>query len=246
MASTGIARLYREGPPGQPLVRLDLDPADFQSDLPEQHWHVVYENADQGMTVGVWTTTDMQEAFGPYPGDEFMILLEGDVSILDADGAATIAREGEAFLVHNTSPVSWKQEGFCRKFFVIYDPPGAGGEPKHGVVLLDRDALVTRLEDADPSAAGTEFAHRTATDFVSADGRMTSGLSDATGTDVTDHVLQSHKMIWMVSGEARLAEGGSEPMILKPGDVVFIPAGTVCSWACAGEGMFVHCTVQPG
>lgn len=33
-----VIRLLPDGVPGQGLEPIDLDPADFQSDLPEQRW----------------------------------------------------------------------------------------------------------------------------------------------------------------------------------------------------------------
>jgi len=87
-----VIRLQADGPEGVGLEKMELDPADFQSELPEQHIHVYYEDADLGLSVGVWTTTTMQEAFGPYPGDEFMWVLEGQVSMVDADERPTPIR----------------------------------------------------------------------------------------------------------------------------------------------------------
>jgi len=80
---------------------MELDPADFQSELPEQHIHVYYEDADLGLSVGVWTTTTMQEAFGPYPGDEFMWVLEGQVSMVDADENEILVKAGETFCIRD-------------------------------------------------------------------------------------------------------------------------------------------------
>lgn len=90
---------------------LDLDADDFQSDLPEQHWHLYHENMLLNLIVGVWTTTSMQEKFGPYPGDEFMCILEGQVEMIDREGGKTLIKEGQAFCVRNGVPVSWKQMG---------------------------------------------------------------------------------------------------------------------------------------
>ena len=67
----------------------------------------------------------MQEAFGPYPGDEFMWVLEGQVAMIDGDGKATHIRQGETFCIRNGIPISWKQLGFLRKFYMTYDDPKA-------------------------------------------------------------------------------------------------------------------------
>jgi uncharacterized cupin superfamily protein len=59
----------------------------------------------------------MQEAFGPYSGDEFMWVLEGQARMMNADDVAIVINQGESFYIRNAIPISWKQEGFLRKFF---------------------------------------------------------------------------------------------------------------------------------
>ena len=86
MTTCKIIPLEYDGPAGVGLSMLDLDAADFESDLPEQHWHLYHENMPLNLIVGVWTTTSMQEKFGPYPGDEFMCILEGQVEMIDRFG----------------------------------------------------------------------------------------------------------------------------------------------------------------
>ncbi len=88
-------------PDGQPIVRtgilriepdralmepLDLEPDAFQSPLPVQHYHLIFEDEEIGLAVGIWDTTSMQEAFGPYPGDEFITVLDGGFEMVDAEG----------------------------------------------------------------------------------------------------------------------------------------------------------------
>ena len=97
---------------------MHLEPEEFQSKIPVQHIHVYYEDETLGLSVGVWDTTSMQEVFGPYPGNEFMWVLEGQVSMIDGDDNATVIKKGQTFCVRNAIPVSWKQEGFLRKFYM--------------------------------------------------------------------------------------------------------------------------------
>ena len=64
-----VYRLERNGPADTGMPEMTCNPEDFASDLPTQTLHVYYDDEDLGMNVGVWTTSPMQEAFGPYPGD---------------------------------------------------------------------------------------------------------------------------------------------------------------------------------
>ena len=79
---TGILRID----PESQLEALVLDPDAFQSPLPVQHYALIFEDEDIGLAVGIWDTTTMQEAFGPYPGDEYITVLDGGFAMVDAAG----------------------------------------------------------------------------------------------------------------------------------------------------------------
>lgn len=106
MTGAKIIRLEARGPPDQAMERLEIDPAAFAPPPEEQYWSSK-------------TPTDMQEAIGPCPGDEFMMILKGRVATLDGAGSETVVKAGEVFAVTNGASVSWKQVGPCRKFFLI-------------------------------------------------------------------------------------------------------------------------------
>ena len=72
-----VIRLDTHGPAATGMPEMKCKPEDFASGLPTQTLHVYYNDDDLGFSVGVWTTSPMREAFGPYPGDEFIWLLEG-------------------------------------------------------------------------------------------------------------------------------------------------------------------------
>ena len=150
-----IIRLESLGPANTGMAQMQLNPKDFQSELPVQHMHVYYEDETLGLSVGVWDTTSMQEAFGPYPGDEFMWVLDGSVRMIDADGKQTLVNQGESFCIRNAIPISWKQEGFLRKFFMIYTDPNSKDtlieSAVGGVKVLDPVVLANGLKLMDSS-----------------------------------------------------------------------------------------------
>lgn len=122
MSGTTAIRLSPDGPEGVGLERMTLDPADFDAFPDEQRIHVYSEDQRLNLAVGIWTPTDMQDAFGPYPGDEFMVVLEGRVEMLEAAGNATPIETDQAFGVRNAVPLSWRQTGFLRRAFMLISP----------------------------------------------------------------------------------------------------------------------------
>jgi hypothetical protein len=241
-----VYRLERDGPAGTGLERLTLDPAAFQSALPEQHVHIYFQEAALGLTVGVWTTTSMQEAFGPYPGDEFMCILEGRVVMVDGARGETAVETGQTFCVRNAIPISWKQVGFLRKFYMTYAPPGvptprlttAAG----GVIVLDAEALSGRLRvTPDPVLPG-----RNAIAFTNADGRFQVGLREMEALPSAMQPYPAHEITQVLAGELTVTDQAGEQHHFGPGDVCFIPRGTVVRIEAAGplRTFFARLTVD--
>ena len=237
-----IIRFEKDGPAGTGLAKMDLDPADFQSDLPEQHVHLYYEDEDVGLTLGVWTTTDMQEAFGPYPGDEFMWLLEGQVAMVDGDGGETVVKQGQTFCIRNAIPTSWKQIGFLRKFFMTYDDPKAAtpdiASADGGVMVLDGVALKSGMEkmgSTDPfEIDGDAPVQHDNIVFTNDAGNMFVGMWDSTAFQSEMKPFPCHEFVQLLEGEVTITEGDGTSYDFKAGDVFFIPEGTVCSWNASG------------
>lgn len=237
-----VVRLERNGPGDNGLSKMELDPADFQSDLPEQHLHVYFGDEALGLTVGVWTTTDMQEAFGPYPGDEFMWVLEGNVAMIDGDGKETHVKEGQTFLIRNAIPTSWKQVGFLRKFFMTYADPNAPTpeieSADGGVLILDPDALeagLTKMDTTDPFEISDETpVQRDNILFTNDAGNMFVGMWDSTAFESEMNPFPSYEFVQLLEGEVTITEEDGTAHHFTAGDVFFIPMGTVCSWKTDG------------
>ncbi len=248
-----IHRLEREGPAGTGLARMTLDPKDFQSQLPQQHVHVYFQDAALGLTVGVWTTTSMQETFGPYPGDEFMCILEGRVAMADGDGCETLVHAGQSFCIRNAIPISWKQVGFLRKFYMTYAPPGVPTPElttaEGGVVVLDAAALEMGMTfDSSTGQAATGDGaplERTSTAFTNAAGNFRVGLRAATAFQGSMRPSPAHEMRRMLAGELTVTEESGRLHQFVAGDVFFIPQGTVCSWHASAPVRTFYARLAP-
>ena len=252
MTTCKIIPLEYNGPAGVGLSVLDLDAADFESDLPEQHWYLYHENMPLNLIVGVWTTTSMQEKFGPYPGDEFMCILEGQVEMIDREGETTLIKEGQTFCVRNGVPVSWKQNGFLRKFFITYSPkaqPGFGlSSDEKGVFVLNQDELGAKLQNLDaPFPYESDGAHPTqknATLFVNDTGNMHVGMWESTAFKSKMKAFPYNEFVQLLAGGISVTEQDGNKHEFSAGDVFFVPQGTVCSWQFTGNVSKFYCRVD--
>ena len=236
MTKTGVIRFEPNGPVGDGLQPMEVDPAGFApgSDVPEQTIHAYFSDESIGLTVGVWTTTGMTEKPGPYPGDEFMYLLEGRLDMV-SDAETVPVETGQSFAVRNGIPVSWTQEApFLRKFFLLlHDEKKAVPEidsAKGGVVVMDPVALEGKLAPEAESLGGG--AQRDAPAFTNDDGTMFVGMWETTPFETEMGPFSVHEMCQILEGEAIITEEDGTEHRFGPGEFLFIPKGTVCSWKC--------------
>ena len=242
--TAGVIRLLPDGPKGIGLERMELDPKDFQSELPDQRVHLYYEDTALGLSVGVWTTTDMQEAFGPYPGDEFMVVLDGRVLMTDGEGGEVPVEMGQSFVVRNAAPVSWKQVGFLRKFFLLLNPDAPApkiGSAEDGVIVLDPAALETRMTPEAESIGGG--SQRDAHVFTNDKKNMTVGMWESTPFHSAMQPFSVHEFAQILEGEVTITEDNGAGHQFTAGDVLFVPKGTVCSWRAEGHLKKYYATV---
>ena len=234
--SPRILRLSPNGPNAAGLVPLELDPADFQSPLPEQNYRLYFSDPDIGLNVGVWDTTTMQETFGPYPGDEFILVLDGSFSMLDADGKAVAAKAGELVAFRNGAPMSWKQEGYLKKFYLTLLDPEAGSaelpNADDAVIVINPSTGLTD-DDILPEAesTGSGAVEREVIFFENDAGTMSVGLWDSGAFDGDEmEPFPCHEFVVMAEGEVTIREPGGIEQTFRAGDVFFVPKGTMCCW----------------
>ena len=248
-----IIRFETNGPADVGLQEMQLDPAGFQSELPEQHIHVYYADEALGLEVGVWTTTSMQEAFGPYPGDEFMWVLEGRVSMVDAENNETLVKTDECFCIRNGIPISWKQVGFLRKLYMTYADPNSNtpeiASADDGVMTLDAAVLeagMTKMESTEPLViVGDKPLQHDNILFTNDTGNMYVGMWDSTAFDSEMRPFPWHEMVRLLEGEVTITEADGSVHLFKAGDAFFIPMGAVCQWQATGYVKKFYSILEP-
>ena len=221
------------------LEPLDLDQTDFQSPLPKQHFHLIFEDAAIGMAVGIWDTTTMQEAFGPYPGDEFITVLEGRFAILDGAGIAVIGEAGQSAVFRNAIPVSWKQEGYLRKIYLTLQTPEADvpkiGSASGGVLVLDADR-------AAPVATGVDGVAREVL-FRNDAGNMTVTHITHPALDLPPVQTGAHELCRVLAGEITLTDPAGDAHCFGPGSHFFVPNGVACARSIRAGTSALHVLV---
>jgi len=97
------------------------DPFEISGPAPLQREHTIFTNDAGNMFVGVWYSEAMVSEMRPFPTHEFVQMLEGEVTITEADGTAQTFISGDCFFVPKGTVCSWKIDKYVKKYFAILD-----------------------------------------------------------------------------------------------------------------------------
>lgn len=227
-----------------------LTPDMFVTELPIQHTHEYFQNDDLGIYVGVWDTTDMTEAPGPYPCDEFMWLLEGEATIKNGKtGELQKAIAGEPFVIPRGYDCQWHQTGYLKKFFLISENPN---EPVpdaptiEGIVVPRAKAPMEPLQSAEPflteNHSSVQRQHTCYEDYT---GKFLAGTWASGPFESKTRPFPFNELACVISGSLTLIDEGGTEHVFRPGDAFFIPAGVICSAQTPERVTLFFAIIQP-
>lgn len=232
MTEKTIIRLSAE-PDGFGETADDLESELFDSELPTQHSHEYYEDEDLGLYIGVWDTDDMIEAAGPYACDEFMWLIEGKARIKNnRSGTMETVSAGEPFIIPRGYDCQWHQEGYLRKFYVIWESPD---EPipaipsREGIIIPRIDQPLSTMKTSEPFSVTAGSQGRENVCYTDTTGRFVAGTWQSDAFDAQEQPFPYNEFAYVRNGSIMLRDELGAEHVFAAGDAFFIPEGTLCS-----------------
>ncbi len=225
-----ITRFEPNGPADTGMQEWDaIDPAGLEAGTPVQRGHVYHQDEALGYTAGVWDCTAMTGKFEPYAVHEFMFLLEGSVIMVLEDGSEITVNAGEPFVIPKGLPCQWKQPGYVRKYFMIFENPGtpAADDVASQGIILPRSA-----GDMETAEIGEQHNR---TDFRDPSGRMNVGVWDSAPFESEIRPHPHHELVRLLEGSVTITEGDGASQMFKAGDTFYVPQGAVCGWKSTGS-----------
>ena len=111
-------RFSPSGPDGWAgLPDQQLEHAELLKGMPIGLDHAYFSKP--GQRSGIWRCGAYTERYDDYPVDEFMVVLEGEVTLTGDDGVSHTDRKGDAFLLPKGFKGTWHQPGPMLKYYVI-------------------------------------------------------------------------------------------------------------------------------
>lgn len=238
------------------IIRFDRNvPLERWPDYPEEEiasgsrackGHFYLEDPKLGLTTGVWEAEANETNWLEYPVHEFMIILEGEVTIEEQDKETTV-KAGESFVIPKGLKCRWLQKARARKFFVILEDNAdvAADATRHAIRINPKAAL----QASEPPSAAVLLSpapqQHSRDDYVTMDGRFTVGVWDTTAYTRKLIDFPRHELMHILEGSVTFTGAKGEQVTFKAGDTFFVPLGTPNSWSCSAYLRKIFCILMP-
>lgn len=209
----------------------DFSEQDVVSGSRKQNGSMMFEDKARGLSAGVWEQGANESRWMDYPVNEYMLVLEGEVVIVEEDRKVSI-KAGESFIIPKGLRCRWTQPGHVKKFFVIFDD--ASGLTNEGPLHTIKIDPQVKLEPSTPPSLSVLLSpvpvQHTHDYFTDVTGQLNIGVWDTTGYHRKLIDFPRHELMHILEGEVTFEDDQGRSQTFKAGDTFFVPLGTPNSW----------------
>lgn len=225
-------------------------PADeLESGQPVQHGIEYFSVGRIGLSAGVWDCTAFTGKMAPYPVNEFMIVLEGAVTMIEANGRETTISAGQSFVIPKGLVCQWRQLGYMKKYYVIFDD-ASGADPAKASAqrILRIDPALSRSPTPSPAAdllIGPCPRQSGRNWFEDASGQWTMGVWDSTPYRRKAIPFPRHELMHLLEGSVTLSDPAGWRETFRAGDTFFVKMGANVEWHSTEYVKKYYCIMIP-
>ena len=176
-------------------------------------------------------------------GDEFVLVLEGDLSF-EQSGARCALTAGEAGVVVRERPLDWRTDGGAK--LVVMRCTAGGGAGADGPVRIDQRAPLAPANPPAPDVLiGPTPDCRNHTDYRSASGELVCGTWDSTPYKRRLISFRHYELMRLLEGSVTFVDAAGREGTFGAGDVVLFEQGGGASWESREHVKKIYCTYRP-
>ena len=243
-------KMQPAGKPGKALEDWGGYPSDaLVSGTPQQHGVLYLDDPVHKLTAGVWTCTPMTGTMGAWSSNEFMVLLEGTVTVVHAAGDELTVHAGECFVIPKGTICQWKQPGFVRKFFVIEENPAIeiATDPENlKAFKVDTHASLPPSKGPDPALIigdQPDWADRLV--YEDPSGQFLVGVWSTTPYRRKLITFPRHELMHLLEGTVTISDDQSDEQTFASGDTILVEKGAEMGWSNSETVKKVYCIFLP-
>lgn len=249
MTDQTVIRFEPHGPADTGMPEWETIPQDILiSNSPVQSGHEYFNRAD-GTSAGVWDCTAVEYKFAPYDVNEFMLVLEGSIDIIDKQGHVETFSAGDAFILPKGTPCTWRQTGYVRKYYVIFDTPHIETQS----TAIDLKPIRVDLSAPLP-AVGQQDASQYLSDvpemhllslFKDNTAQFEVGVWDCTPMQRMPATIARSELMHILEGKGSITNADGVAFAFEAGDTFLVPIGMGYQWHNTAYVKKIFCSITP-
>lgn len=211
-----------------------------------QNGLILFEDKARGLSAGVWEQDANESPWMDYPVNEFMLVLDGEVVIVEEDRTVSV-KAGQGFVIPKGLRCRWTQPGYVKKFFVIHDDAsGLRNEGPLRTIVIDPRATLEPSAPPPPEMLTTPQPIQHSRDiFTDATGQLNIGIWDTTGYARKLIDFPRHELMHLIEGSVTFADDQGREQTFRAGDTFLVPLGTPNAWKSEGYLRKIFVIFQP-
>lgn len=227
---------------------------DFPADIlvsgeGKQSGHEFLNVHDGALTSGVWDCTPCVLRSGPYDVDEFMIVLDGSITINHENGDSQTYRAGEYFVIPRGTPLSWVQTEYALKYYVIFENQSAGDLQADASLESIRAAIpesLPSMDAGDPSQyIGNPPTMGLETVYKDPSGQFVVGIWESSPMTRQPGTIGRSELMHILEGSGSITNGDGVVFHFKAGDMFMVPIGMGYQWHSDEYVKKIFCAFTP-
>ena len=226
-----------------------LPPESLISGKPVQTGNEYFETFGGKVTSGIWDCSTFESVIEPYPVNEFMLLLEGSVSLVDQNGNEQSFSAGDAFYIPQGLQCGWRQSGYVKKFYVIFEHQEENESiamSAVGQLKISHDTSLKKMEGlncADFIGAIPEMSINVL--YEDTTGQFDIGVWESTAMTRVPGKIGRSELMYILQGEGEIVNADGVRFGFKSGDTFMVPIGMGYQWHSEGYVKKIFCSFQP-
>ena len=190
----------------------------------------LFTSEDENFSIGIWEAKRGEEVMDtPYPYNEFMYVLFGQVVVKNSDGQTNIFNPGQGFI----TPKDWMGSmTITEDLTIIYAIDGLKQTKNDSPIDLVKinDARVSAYDLGDFEPYHPEYSNLLAkgiTLFSNQDESFQVGIWESTSGSIpadAEYFHGYHEFMYPLSGSIELSHINGQVSVTSPGEGIFIPS----------------------
>jgi len=216
---------------------------------PVQRGHQYFGTENDKFTAGVWDCTTHALKREPYEVDEFMIVLEGSISIEDESGHTETFRAGDSFIIPKSTDCIWKQSEYARKYYFIHDNPSSGApeNPENlSATRIDLSVELAKVTTHDESQYLSDIPDMGMNILYSdPSAKFIAGVWDCSPMKRVPDTIARSELMRILEGSGSITNADGVVFNFEAGDTFLVPIGMGYQWQNDEYVKKVFCSYTP-